>query len=230
MYKNTNYIKQQIAKNEIIYIDTCSLMNPNRLSGFLEIARPLLLNEKRKITIHNCVMEELFKLKISSNLSKRSQANEALNIIYKNPEIFEIIPTNYDDDSEFFADKELLKEIFVKRRKHTILLISNDHFLTSDAYNFNKVESVNGNKIHVCYLNYCGDLNICDCARTKNIHSKIESISPEKEVEQNPTIIIQKEYIEKKRNPLETIGITLATVAIGTISGFMSSKLLTKQF
>lgn len=226
MYNNLDYIKQQISSNELIYIDTCSLMDPNRLTGFLEHAKPALLNSGKKITIHYCVMEELFKLQISSNPSKRSQANNALDVIYKNHEIFEIIPNDYDEDSEYFADKELLKEIFEKRRNHTILLISNDHYLTSDAYNFNKVESVNGNKIHVCYLNHYGNLNICDCVKeNKQDVTKNEEIEKE-EKEVTPKVIVKKEYIETEHSIFETIGIPLATMLLGTLSGYLGSKLI----
>lgn len=226
MTKKTDYIQQQISTNEIIYIDTCSLMDPDRLNGFLEHAKPLLLKEGKKITIHNCVMEELFKLQISSNLSKRNQANKALDVIYQNHDIFEIIPNDCDESSEYFADKELLKEIFEKRRNHTILLISNDHYLTSDAYNFNKVESVNGNKIHVCYLNHYGDLNICDCVKeNRQDLTKNEEIEKEEKVA-NPKVIVKKEYIETERSIFQTVGIPLATMLLGTLSGYLGSKLI----
>ncbi len=225
MTNNIDYVKKQIESNELIYIDTCSLMNPSRLNGFIKNVRPILLKESKKITIHYCVMEELYRLQISSNTEKRNQANKALDLIFDNHKIFNIIPTEYIEGSEYFADKELLKEIFEKRRKHTILLISNDHYLTSDAYNFNKVESVNGNKIQVCYLNHYGNLNICECAKKIHQDINLNSTYPEEQIEETK-VIIQKEYIEKEYSNFEKYGFPFITLLIGTITGIAGTKLV----
>lgn len=226
MCNKNDYIKQQVENNEIIYIDTCSLMNPNRLIGFLEYVKPLLLNEGKRITIHNCVMEELRRLQMSSNSLKRDQANIALDIIAKNRDSFEILSDDSDDSSdyEYFADKELLKDIFDQRRNHTILLISNDRKLTFDAYNFNKIESVNGNKIHVCYLSHYGDLNICDCVKDNQKDCDANDDLKVSEKDEKPKIVVQKEYIASECSKLETIGIPLATMMLGILLGFSGSK------
>lgn len=62
---------------------------------------------------------------------------------------------------------KLLSTLFERRRNHKQLLISNDHALTSDAFNFNNLASVSGNRINVCYLNHFGNMNVCDCVKEK---------------------------------------------------------------
>lgn len=168
MCTNLEYIRKQIEANEIIYIDTCSLMDISRLMMFIEHAKPLFLEYKKKITIHYSVMEEIFKFEICSNEIKRNQAHSARMIILDNSDLFDIQSNENEwDNSQCFADKELLSTLFENRISHRQLLISNDHSLTTDAFNFNRFGSVRGNKINVCYLNSLGAMHMCDCVKQR---------------------------------------------------------------
>ena len=108
-------------------------------------------------------MDEIFKFEYHYSGHKNEQAHTAREIIMKNLDLFQIQSNDdkADDNSECFADKELLRVLFENRSNHTQLLISNDYALTADAYNFNNVESVKGNRINVCYLNSYGQMNMC---------------------------------------------------------------------
>lgn len=170
MCTNLEYIAKQLGSNELIYIDTCSLMDSERLLRFIENAKPVFLKKKKKIIVHHSVMDEIFKFEYYYSGHVNEQAHTAREIIMKNLDLFQI-QSNDDkagDNSECFADKELLRVLFENRSNHTQLLISNDHALTADAYNFNNVESVKGNRINVCYLNSYGQMNMCSCAKQLN--------------------------------------------------------------
>ena len=196
MCTNLEYIRKQIEANEIIYIDTCSLMDISRLMMFIEHAKPLFLEYKKKITIHYSVMEEIFKFEICSNEIKRNQAHSARMIILDNSDLFDIQSNENEwDNSQCFADKELLSTLFENRVSHRQLLISNDHSLTTDAFNFNRFGSVRGNKINVCYLNSLGAMHMCDCVKqraTTTNTSKENSTTEEKAV--------SEEKIQEKPN------------------------------
>lgn len=128
-------------------------------------------------------MEEIFKFEICSNEIKWNQAHSARMIILDNSDLFDIQSNENEwDNSKCFADKELLSTLFENRVSHRQLLISNDHSLTTDAFNFNRFGSVRGNKINVCYLNSLGAMHMCDCVkqRTTTNTSKENNTTEEK--------------------------------------------------
>lgn len=191
MCTNLDYIRKQIEANEIIYIDTCSLMDISRLMMFIEHAKPVFLEYKKKITIHYSVMEEIFKFEICSNETKRNQAHSARMIILDNSDLFDIQSNENEwDNSQCFADKELLSTLFENRVSHKQLLISNDHSLTTDAFNFNRFGSVRGNKINVCYLNSLGAMHMCDCVkkRTTTTNTFKENNATEEKIQEEPNV------------------------------------------
>lgn len=192
MCTNLEYIAKQLGSNELIYIDTCSLMDSERLLRFIENAKPVFLKKKMKIIVHHSVMDEIFKFEYYYSGHENEQAHTAREIIMKNLDLFQIQSNDdkADDNSECFADKELLRVLFENRSNHTQLLISNDRALTADAYNFNNVESVKGNRINVCYLDSHGQMNMCDCVKqrtTTTNTSKENNTTEEKAVSEEKT-------------------------------------------
>lgn len=172
----TDYLKHQIQTNEIIWIDTCTMMHIHRFELFIKNVRPILLESNKKIQIPDCVMAELAKHQLSPDESKQASATEALSLIKANSDIFKIEHLNNDaSNGEDFADPKILTVILEKRRNIPQLLISNDHQLTSDAYKFNDLESFYGSKVSVCYIGANGDMNMCDCVKrkTSNLQSEI---------------------------------------------------------
>ncbi len=226
MCNNSDYIKQQISSNELIYIDTCSLLDVVRLKNFIDSAKTIFIEEEKKIIVHYSVLEELYKFKFSSNEKKRKNASEALDIIFNNADLFIVESNpNTDTETECFADIKLLSALFERRRKHKQLLISNDHALTSDAFNFNHLASVSGNRINVCYLNHFGNMNVCSCVKKRKCKSDIE-IKNSSAIDQESKIIIEKEIIEVKTSLLKKYGIPSLTFIFGGLVGCLGSMYL----
>lgn len=73
MYNNLDYIEQQISSNELIYIDTCSLLDVVRLNNFIDSAKTIFIKNGKKIIVHYSVLEELYKLRFSANEKKEKQ-------------------------------------------------------------------------------------------------------------------------------------------------------------
>ena len=136
-------------------------------------------------------MEEIFKFEICSNEIKRNQAHSARMIILDNSDLFDIQSNENEwDNSQCFADKELLSTLFENRVSHRQLLISNDHSLTTDAFNFNRFGSVRGNKINVCYLNSLGAMHMCDCVkqRATTTNTSKENSTTEEKIQEKPNV------------------------------------------
>lgn len=144
MCTNTEYIKKQVSINDLIYIDTCSLLDTNRLENFINNSKEYFIESYKKIRIHNAVLNELAKFRCSSTFSKKEQAKKALDIIAKNKDLF-IIENEDESCCDQFADPKLLETLLKRRIVHKQLLISNDKDLTFDAYSFNNLESFYGN-------------------------------------------------------------------------------------
>lgn len=215
MYK-TEYLKQQIQFNEIIWIDTCTMMYIQRFELFIKKVHPLLLESNKKIQIPDCVMAELVKHQLSSDEFKQTCATEALSLIKSNNDIFKVeyIENNASND-ETFADPKILTAILEKRRNIQQLLISNDQRLTSDAYKLNDLESFYGSKVSVCYIGSNGDMNMCDCVKTKVSKEQPKIIYKDK--------IIEKEVIKEvpqDKTFIESYGIPIG-ISVGGIGTYV---------
>ena len=213
---NTDYINQLIQSNELIYIDTCSLLDYERLLNFLNNAKQIFIDNNKNIIVHYSVMEELLKFKFSNNEQKSFSATKAIEIIESNNDLFLVEWSNDEkhNDYDCFADPKLLSTIFERRRQYKQLLISNDHSLTSDAFNFNSFESVKGNRVSVCYLTNYGNMNMCDCVKKES--KQIRTVY----VKQEPKEIIKKVVVKKTSPVTLVITSTLSLVSGVTIGAF----------
>lgn len=211
----TDYLLQQLQHNDIIWIDTCTMMYTRRFESFIQKVRPLLIELNKKIQVPDCVMAELAKHQLSTDSYKQTCATEALNIIKLNNDIFKIERIDNDaSNGENFADPKILTVILEKRRNIPQLLISNDQRLTSDAYKFNEFESFYGNKVSVCYIDSNGEMNMCDCVKSSLFRHQQEKVVYKDK-------IIEKEVIRKiphKKSFIESFGfpIGILTGCVGT--------------
>lgn len=84
-----------------------------------------------------------------------------------NKAIFQVenAPLTEEEIAHAFADAQLLAELTLHRSDYNQLLITNDRKLICDAYDLNQQRSCKGRKVLVCYINWCGELQCCDCAR-----------------------------------------------------------------
>ena len=216
MTTNLDYITKQIQYNEIIWIDTCTMMYIQRFELFIKNVRPILLETSKKIQIPDCVMAELAKHQLSTDEFKRTSATEALNIVKLNNDIFKIEYLDNDaSNGENFADPKILTVILEKRRNIPQLLISNDQRLTSDAYKFNGFESFYGSKVSVCYIGANGDMNMCDCVKNKTSNKQPQTVYVDR--------FIEKEVIKevaRDKTFLESYGLPIG-IGIGGLSTYI---------
>ena len=230
MTTNLDYITKQIQNNQIIWIDTCTMMYIQRFELFIRNARPVLLEFNKKIQIPDCVMAELAKHQLSSDEYKQASATEALNLVKANNDIFKVeYLDNNASNGEDFADPKILTVILEKRRNIPQLLISNDQRLTSDAYKFNDIESFYGNKVSVCYIGANGDMNMCDCVKSKSAKEKSEIIYQDRVVEKEviKEVPRNKTFIESYGLP---IGITVGGLGTYILCNWKQIVRLTKSF
>lgn len=215
MTTNQDYITKQIQFNEIIWIDTCTMMYTNRFELFIKNVKPILLEFNKQIQIPDCVMAELAKHQLSFDEFKRANAVEALNLIKANNDIFKVEQLdNNACNGENFADPKILTAILENRRSIPQLLISNDQRLTSDAYKFNDFESFYGSKVSVCYIGANGDMNMCDCVKSKVLNDQPQIIYQDK--------IIEKETIKRiprDKSFIESYGLAIG-ISIGGIGTY----------
>ena len=216
MCANAEYIQKQVNINDLFYIDTCSLLDTNRLENFINNSKEYFIKSNKIIRIHNAVLNELTKFRCSSTLSKKEQAEKTLDIIGENKDLF-IIEDEDETRCDQFADPRLLETLLKHMITYKQLLISNDKDLTYDAYSLNKLESFYGNKINVCYLNSAGYLKMCDCVRQGIANINGESEPSETLVKEN---IIRKTLTAKKDpSVIKKYGPSIITFCSGVAVG-----------
>lgn len=195
----TNYSQKLIKRADQTIIDTNALLNSIRLDNFISLNKEIFIANQKKILVPDCVMAELTKHTCSDDKLRRIASLKALDTLRKNKDLFDfdneyVLP----EGEENFADPKILKYLLENRRNTSQLLISNDQGLTSDAFNFNKMESFYGNKIHVCYLAYSGKLHMCDCVKENKEETK-EIIK---------TVVVDKvKVIKEEKKAIEKYGI-----------------------
>jgi len=146
--------------NDLIYIDTASLMNPINLHHFLANYEEDFTSSQKMIIVSEAVCQELLRHINSNNEDKADKAIQALNLIRENNNIFSLEQSNFSPEEiqHAFADQELLVRLSMERRFKRQLLITNDRSLSKDAYDLNMFQSCKGKKISICYVNYYGYL------------------------------------------------------------------------
>lgn len=226
MTTNLDYITKQIQNNQIIWIDTCTMMYIQRFELFIKNVRPVLLESNKKIKIPDCVMAELAKHQLSFDEYKQASATEALSLIKANNDIFKVEHLDNDaSNGENFADPKILTVILEKRRNIPQLLISNDQRLTSDAYKFNDLESFYGSKVSVCYIGSNGDMNMCDCVKAKTFKEQPVIIYKDRVVEKE--VPRDKKFMESYGLP---VGITIGGLGTYVLCNWKQIVKFTKGF
>lgn len=205
-------MEKQIQSNELIWIDTSTIMDIENFKLFITKIRPLLLKKKKMIIIPISVKNELLKHKNSDNQKKKNLAIRGLELINQYKDIFQYDQTINNLANDNFADKNILLLIINNKTEASQLLISNDKGLTSDAYKFNDTKSYNGRKINVCYINRNGNLQMCDCVK-----NKVQEI--EKNVQKDNVAPIQIE-VTKDKTFLERYGLPVG-VLIGSFTTYV---------
>ena len=162
---NISYIEQQVAFNDLFIADTSTLMEPDWLRQFSERAEPIFLAAGKHISIPLAVRTELLRHLDSADDEKRTKAMDANNILAQHKVLFQTVPGKLDDDdiAKAFADAELLALLMRNRSGRRQLLIANDRSLTRDAFELNDLQSCQGGRISVCFIDRFGQLQRCSC-------------------------------------------------------------------
>lgn len=202
---NYDYLKQEVENNDLLYVDSCSTMEHEGFRSFISNIKELLVINNKKIKIIAEVYCELIKHSCSSNIYKQQSALNALAVIKENSDVFEIECEKEANIDDTFADPKLLAHLLNNIASQKQLLITNDRKLSSDAYNFNNLNSINGRKIHVCYINRNGDMLKCNCVNT-SFEDKTD-LNQIKESQVIKTVTYKPSFFEKFILP-SLIGIT----------------------
>lgn len=157
-----NYVEYIIDKNEMIYIDTSTLMNVEALRIFIGRTEKIFASRNRQIIVTKSVFLELKRHLFSDYAEKRKKAEEVLEILEQFNSMFFV---ECEEDDNGFADSELLARLILMKTSYSQVLITNDKKLSKDAYVINNQESNLGNKIMVCHINHAGLLNMCCCVK-----------------------------------------------------------------
>ena len=204
-----SYLEKMIHSNDIIYIDTSSVMFDDWFAEFIDNARPLLIEYQKKITIIYSVYKELEKKSKSSDLIKSQKAINSMSIINDNLDLFDILLNS--EISENFADFCLLNQLIVNRRNCRQLLITNDRTLANDAIDFNDILSVDGKYIMVCRLSF-GYLKSSDYNTQEKVFDRITE-------NQEVQYVEKIQYVEKEKSMFEKYFIPGLTYSLGIVTG-----------
>lgn len=167
MYCEKGYLSYLLESNERIYIDTCSLMNTESMRLFIGRAEREFLFYQKKITVPSMVMWELKEKQ--NDLLKKSNAEEAIQLIEQFDDIFEVeSDLELETKSYSHADAQILANVTADKAKYGQLVITSDRNLSKDAFALNKQESNKGKKIMVCHITRNGFINMCDCVNQSN--------------------------------------------------------------
>ncbi|HEL2735984.1 TPA: hypothetical protein UDO24_000901 [Streptococcus suis] len=213
---NKEYVQTLLTTNDIIYIDTSSLMNVTAFENFIENYFEIFMEHSKQIIVTREVCLEIVKHLSSQNVGKQDIAKRVIEIFkeYENIFIFEDENLNDVEANIAFADSELLSRMTRDRSNFRQLLITNDKNLSIDAYNLNSLNSCKGQRIMVCYINKNGKLN-------KGDTGNMERLSNEKNMAESYTEIRTEERqefpTEESSNGLKHIfyGLCLFLAGVG---------------
>ena len=163
---NSQYTEQTLASVQRILVDTSTLMTSG-FQRFISNSKDLLVTGNQKIIVPKAVYTELARHMGSEDVEKCERAMAAVDLLALNKDIFQVesVPLSEDEIAHAFADAQLLSELTLHRSDYNQLLITNDRKLSCDAFELNQQQSCKGRKVLVCYINWCGELQCCDCAR-----------------------------------------------------------------
>ena len=215
MLLNYEYVEKLLLRNDVILIDTASLMEKEGFARFIDNYYEIIIKSGKRITIPEAVYLELQRHLVIGSKEKIYNANTAINLLRGYQELFDIemVGDRKDKMKEAFADQELLIRLTEGRRHQRQLLITNDRNLSKDAFALNALESCRGEYISVCYINSRGELHRCECTKAQETESigDVEPKSATKTIYRDKT----SEALEGKRWKTTTVGACAASFIAG---------------
>lgn len=180
-----NYVISLISNTDQILIDTCALMNVEKLEKMLIDIRPHLIAHNKKILVIEDVCLELLRLYEFSIPYKQHLIERVFDIFIRYSDVFIIENANLSEEDipTAFADCKFLAKLTEEKTLYKQLLITDDRNLAEDAQTINTHKSCNGYFVTPCYINDHGKISEYRFSRTtasRNTRPTSESI---KEVE-----------------------------------------------
>lgn len=211
-------IKSQTLENtQLIYIDTCSLMNADSFTEFMESIKDYLHLNNQKIIILGSIQCELNEKLKDEYADHRMNAQKALNYIYDNKHLFDIRKRK---EYKSFGDREIHLEIFENLDHKTQVLITQDHGLARDTFNkFNDFEAYKGKPVRVLSINRDGHLYFPEYLDT-NLEDESSDIN-EKFIEEKVDQVTTK-YIDAG---IKELAILVSGILSGLATPFVLKKL-----
>ncbi len=184
---NTDYIEELLSYVGRVYIDTCSLLESERLKKFILAVESVFEKYNVQISVPGPVQNELIGFLNSNEFEKKMLAEKVFSLMDEHHGLFRLEQRVEGAD---FADPDILTELMRNKGNCGQLLITNDRDLAKDAYQLNLQESNRGRKIMVCHLNYYGCLCRCECTKTKDLDHReaIEIAVPAESAEITETV------------------------------------------
>lgn len=173
------YIEYLLSNNDIIYIDTSSVMFTKEFRRFIECNYNMFINLNKRLTITREVCLEIVKHYMSTFEEKYDKAKMVLSILKQFQEIFIIEGDTFNTEEiqKAFADSELLARITKTKPQYRQLLITNDKGLSIDADSLNGLNLCKGKRIMVCYIDENGNLNRGKTAIKQEVQVDQNSVS-----------------------------------------------------
>lgn len=170
---------EKIVKEQIIFIDTCSLLEPQSVV-FWQNVIPLLHTYQKKIIVPMRCIEEVQKHYVNaSNASLSKRAEECLKALQKllKGGLIEV----RGEKSDNFADNVFLSVFMKHRMNHKLFLITQDKKLASDIENLNSIKSVKAKPVQVRKIGKDGrltDFSVKNTSRSNEMNNtQSENIS-----------------------------------------------------
>lgn len=161
--RRLSILEQDIKNNDLIFIDTCAVMDPF-FPDFLSNVIPILIRENKQIIVLRTVLLELRKkleqMRASSLAEDIKIEARAYMGLYALNKLIEYKLLCYDEKEDDIADHSFEDLFITLRREHKILLITQDKNLTANILSFNNNEAVRGKPISVKMINNWGFLEV----------------------------------------------------------------------
>ncbi|NLB61852.1 MAG: leucine-rich repeat protein [Clostridiales bacterium] len=159
--RRLSILEKDIKNNDLIFIDTCAVMDPF-FPDFLSNVIPILIRENKQMVVLRTVLMELrrkLEQMRSSSLAEDIKIEaRAYMGLYSLNKLINYKLLCYDEKEDDIADHSFEDMFITLRRENRLLLITQDKNLTANILSFNKNEAVRGKIISVKMINNWGFL------------------------------------------------------------------------
>lgn len=159
--RRLSILEKDIKNNDLIFIDTCAVMDPF-FPDFLSNVIPILMRENKQMIVLRTVLLELrrkLEQMRSSSLAEDIKIEaRAYMGLYSLNKLINYKLLCYDEKEDDIADHSFEDMFITLRRENRLLLITQDKNLTANILSFNNNEAVRGKIISVKMINNWGFL------------------------------------------------------------------------